>query len=515
MQSDSQEEIKYFEEFIKSFSSSEHMNYLFNPLIANQILKNVNMNPAYQDREKVEKMVYNPNESEMGLRRLSQHIYNTQLPYKRLIHYYADQLTFDWYPIPMNGKKEDFKKETFKKDYDRVFEWFDKFDVKREFRKIVLGILLEDAKFTYLREDDNGFTLQEMPSDYCMIDSTSSLGYMYSFNLNYFSQIGVDINGYHPDFKKYYNQMNNMKKTQTYYPNIKPEMRDGRWVYWQQVNPEKGWVFKFDDIFATLIPPFLGLFIDAVGFDKIRAIQDEKELLDTYKMIFGTIPRHKDGTNKTGNKQDDFAIDAQTLSSYMKLVKASLPDGIDFKAAPLENIQLFEFESNADKDAMTNALKDFYAKSGAEKALFGSDKPNASIIKASLQNDSDFVTKVYEQFNKFCTYHINKITKKYKFKIVFEGTTYDREQRRKESMEEWQNGLITPRLPCSMGMTVRDLDNGIAFMQSLGFPENMKPIQSAHTLSKPDSAKSKGRPENDSASESKDISNDYDINKER
>jgi hypothetical protein len=505
---------KYFQEFIQTFASVNNMGYLLNPLIANQYLKTLNMNPHYQNRDRVEKMVFNPNDNELGLRRVSEHLYNTQLPYKRLIHYYVDQLTFDWYPIPTNIENDkDFKKDTFKKDYKRMFEWFDKFDVKKEFKKIALGMMLEDAKFTYLRESEYGLTLQELPSDYSIIDANSQLGYLYSFNLNYFSQIGADINGFDPDFRKFYAQMTDMKQNNTYYPNIRSEMRNGQWAYWQQINPNKGWVFKFHDNYASLIPPFLGLFMDAVDFDTIRKLQDEKTALDTYKMIFGTIPRHKDGSNKSGNSKDDFAIDPKTLSSYMKLVKASLPDGIDFKAAPLENVQLLEFDGHTEENIVGNSLKNFYSKSGAEKALFGSDKPNASTMKASIQNDGDFVRKIYNQFNTFCTYHINKITQKYKFKIIFEGTTYDQEERRKKALEEWQNGLLTPRLPASMGMSIRDLNNSIGLMQSLGFPENLKPIQSSFTLSK-DSAKNDkaGRPASDNVSESKDISNDYDIN---
>jgi hypothetical protein len=308
--------------------------------------------------------------------------------------------------------------------------------------------------------------------------------------------------------------MMDMKQNKTYYPNIRTEMRNGQWAYWQQVNPNKGWVFKFHDNFAGQIPPFLGLFIDAIDFDTVQKLQESKSALDTYKMIFGTIPRHKDGSNKSGNSKDDFAIDPKTLSSYMKLIKGGLPDGIDFKAAPLDNVQLFEFASNVNEDAVGNTIKNFYQKSGAEKALFGSEKPNASTMKASLQNDGDFVTRLYNQFSTFCNYHLSKVTKQYKFKIIFEGTSYDKDERRANALEEWQSGILTPRLPAIMVMSVRDFKNSVVFMQSLGFPENLKPLLTSFTATKEDSKD--GRPEDKKAnSESKDVANDYNTNENK
>jgi hypothetical protein len=480
----------YFKEFAQTM---QDMGYFYNPLIANQYLKSLNMNPNYQNKEQVGKMVFNPNSNEMGLRRLSQYLYNVQTPYKRLIHYFVDGLDFDWFPIPTNATKEDMRKTQFKSDYRKMCDWFDKFDVKKEFKKILLGMMIEDTKFTYLRSSNNGNTLQELPSDYCTIDATSELGYLYSFNLLYFSNVGVDINGFAPEFKTYYTQMLDMQQNKNYYPNIKPEMRDGNWAYWQQINPHNGWVFKFHDTFATHIPPFLGLFIDAIDLEEVKRLEKTKQQLDTYKMIFGSIPRNKEAS-KSGFTKDNFAIDPATLAEYMKFVKNSLPEGIDFKTAPLEDVKMFEFENKSNPENIGIAIKTFYKESGAELALFGSEKPNASTLEASLLSDMGFVERVYEQFATFCEYHINK-NKKYNFKIQFLGTRFDRDNRRKQALEEWQNGILTPRLPASLGMSVREFSNSVDFMESLGFPEKLKPIQTSHTMSNKE--KSKGRPKMD------------------
>jgi hypothetical protein len=486
-------EQNYFDQFTQTFAQLP-MGYLLNPQMANQYLKQLNMNPMYQNRDRVEKMIYNPNSNEQGLRRISEYLYNTQTPYKKLIHYFSDAMSFDWYPIPVNIKDDkDYKSDEYKKDWERMWKWFEKFDVKKEFKKLFLGMILEDVKYTYLRESEYGLTLQELPADYSIIDATSQLGFLYSFNLMYFQQIGADIDGFDADFRKYYNQMLDIQKNQTYYPNIRAEMRNGRWAYWQQMNPNKAWVFKFHDTFATAIPPFLGLFLDAIDIDTQQQLQSSKDTLDAYKMIFGTIPRHKDGTNKSGNSKDDFAIDPTTLSKYIQLVKASLPDGVDFKAAPLDNVQLFEFTKDGSDNLTSTALKNMYLKSGAEKALFGSDKPNASTIKASLLNDMSFVTRCYSQFETFVNYHLSKVTKQFKFRVKFEGTEYDREDRKANALADWQSGILTPQLPASRGLTVKEFQNSIGMMQGLGFPEKCKPLMTAHTMSTDGAGRPQGK----------------------
>lgn len=94
--------------------------YIYNPYIMNEVLKNVNMNPSGKDRDELLAMVQNPKQNEQGLRQFSEYLYNTQLPFKRLIHYLADMLSFDLSVYPINATEADMKTDTFKREYDKV-----------------------------------------------------------------------------------------------------------------------------------------------------------------------------------------------------------------------------------------------------------------------------------------------------------------------------------------------------------------------------------------------------------
>ncbi len=478
-----QDEYNYGLDFIQQLNNFNNA-FLFNPFLMNQSLKNLNMQPASQPRERLQQMVDNPQNNEQPLRRFGQYLYFTQMIYKRMIHYLADILTFDWYPIAKGWDERDIQKPSFKRDFDIMCQWFENFDVKREFRKALLKMVQEDAYFTYLREDSDGdMFLQEMPIDYCTIDGIWKYGYIYSFDLMYFQQTGVDINGFAPEFKNFYRNLLDMKKNNTYSPNIKVEQRNGRWMYWQQLKPSKAWVFKFHDLFAGSVPPFLGIFLDFYDMPTLKEISKAKSELEAYKIIIGEIPRLND--NRSGNSKDNFAINPTTLNAFMQLVKTSvLNKYVDFKALPLERIEIYDFDKSPEKtDMVAKGLDNISSQTGLDKSLFNTTKPNVASLKLSKIVDQEFITRVYSQFANFCTYHVNLRTKKFKFKIVFEGTIHDAEDRKKQAKEDMALGLITPRIAANYGMTLKEIKTGMELMKWLKFNESLSPVQTSYTLS--------------------------------
>jgi len=488
------EQLNFAIEFAKALQKFNP--YVNNPLLANQYLKNLNMNPADQSKEKVKQMILDPKNNEQGLRRVSQYLYDSQMSYKRMNHYLADILTFDWYPVPINATEQDMKKSTFKKDFERTCEWFDKFNIKKEFKKAMLKMSLEDGYFTYLREDEDGdLFLQEMPIDFCLIDSYWKYGYLYSFNLMYFQQSGVDINGFAKEFKTYYNNALDMKKNKTYYPNIRAEMRNGQWMYWQQIKPKNGWVFKFHNHFAGLVPPFLGVFLDFIDIPSLKEIQNAKSELEAYKIIMGTVPRNKE--NKSNSKTDDFAISADSLANFVQLVKNSLQNKyVDFKAVPLENLNMFSFDDSANKeDVLLKSFNNISTQTGIDKALMNTDKPNQATMKMSKLIDAVFMSRLYEQFEDFVTYHSNINNKKFKFRIHIEGTIHDTDERLDKYLKIADKGMIlAPQIASSIGMSIKDFNQSMALTKSMGFVEKLDILPTSYTRSK-DDEKSNGRPQ--------------------
>lgn len=434
----------------------------------NTALKDLNMNPRFEDRDTVEKMVSNPKNYEKELRELSQYLMNTIMPLKRLRSYYANILEFDYTIIPIVEEKV-MKSTAFKKAEKRVYDWLDALNPKKAYKKLINGAITEDAKYYYKRESQNGIALQEMPSDYCKIVYEDELSYRYAFNMNYFLKSGVSLDGFAPEFIQYYQRI--------FIENSKVDKYNPNWI---ELDPDKAFILKFDMFQAGITPPMIGLFVDSVEIDTYRNLKATKTALDAYKLLVGSIPRHKE--SKTGNKKNDFALTSKMAAEFSGLIKNSMPDGMDFKATPFEDVKLFEFgQSQNQSDISDVALKNLINNSGSSQ-IMSINKPVQSTVKSSQKVDESFVKHLYLQAEDFINHQLLKISPKYIFKIKFEGTIFDREEREKSAKEWATYGIITDKIGASMGYTPREFDKAIAYMKARGYPDKLIPLKSSHQI---------------------------------
>ena len=477
------DDVSYCSSFLQAYQTQMRSgeNYMLSPQLLNFTLKDVNMGGAEFSREDIKRMVMAPHNFEQELRKLSYYYFNSISIYKRNIEFRKSILDFDWEPTPyiLTGKpitEKDFVSATFKKDYAVMTKFFNSFNLKQEFRKAVFNMLLYDTYYTSIRTYQDKIYLQELPSTHCMIDSNSYLGYLFSFDLSYFTNTGVDINGYSSVLRKQYNEVLQLRKS-TYNPNL--PQRNGAWVYWQAMSPDDAWVFKYNDAFAGSVPPLLDMLIDYSKIDKFKDLEEAKKQLEAYKVIFATVPRLANG--KGANKTDDFAISSTELGKFVAAVKQTLE--VDFKAAPLENFKSFDFSpAAAEKDLLETEISNMLRESGTSDAILtgGTSVSSNNIYKTVM---SEIAKSLYPQFERFCEYQINKNTKKYKFKIKFVGTIFDREDRRKAANEDMERGIITPAIFSSRGIQMTDANNVSNMMYSLGFPDLLRPIKTASTMS--------------------------------
>ena len=477
------EDTSYCNNFLQSYiTTSLGQKYLLSPQMLNDRLKGLNMDGQPFSTEHIREMIMSPHRFEQQLRKLSLHFYNSIPIYKQLVKLYSSVLDFDWEVVPYkkDGKPIDateFSSNRYKSDYSILSKFFNSFDVKKEFQKVWFNMLLFDAYYTMKREYDGHIYLQEMPSSHSVIDADSYLGYLYAFDLSYFTNRGVDINSYHPILRKKYNEVINLKDN-PYNPNL--PQRNGSWVYWYPIHPDNGWVFKLNNHFAGVVPPSLDMFTDYSKIDKFKDLEEQVKELESYKVIFATVPRLNN--NRSNNKVDDFAISSAELGKFVAAVKQTL-NGVDFKAAPLENFKAFDFTPNAsDNNLLATEISNMMKESGiADAVMIGGNSVSAlNLYKTVI---AEFAKQAYTQFASFCEYHINKNTRKFKFKIKFVGTIFDREERFNNANADMERGIITPSIFSSRHIQPTDFQNAVGFMQTLGMPDMLTPIKTASTMS--------------------------------
>lgn len=469
-------------------------NGVFTPDLVNARMKDVTLSPQAATAAQISAALLNPKEMEQQLIGYSEFLELTSMLYKRILLYFSGLLSFDLTYVCTNIKEDsEYSSTKYKNDLATVADFFDRFNLKQEFRVILKQMLRQEAYFGILRDDGDRYTIQELPQQFSKLTGRWTHGLVFDFNMVWFWQAGVDVNMYPAPFKKMYREVYNVVKDKRYNPALGINDRNGGWVYWRQTSPKDGFVaFKlFPEIAATI--PFLSpLMADVVLQPIIRELQKNAYIAEASKIIVGQVEFLKD----TGSKvKDALTISPETLGKFLALLKAGIPDSIKVGAAPLANMTGIEFDGN-------NEIYDTYLKTASSvsgvnsRLLYSFDRQNVLETQLSLDIDQNVLRPVYHQLENILEYWVNSRTKKYKFKFALEGfnTKPDRDARLKDAMSLADTGIVLEqKFSAAIGMNPFDFRRMLAEARSNKFVESLTPILKAAQMPK-EAVNEKGRP---------------------
>lgn len=446
------------------------------PAMINSRMKDLNLNPKQATEALLAKAMENPKENEEQLRQFSQNFELSSMVYKRMLQYLSNMLAFD-ITYTNDGEKEDYSKPRFERDKKSIEEFLDNFDYKKEFRIVIREMLRNDAYFGVFRKLKDKYILQELPPEYCKITGRWSHGFLFSFDMNWFTQTGVDVNMYPDFFKQKYKESYEKYKGDSYMPSLPPEARGmSSWSDWVDIPTDIGVVFKLTPELATLLPYFTPLFNDLVLQNLMRNLQKNVNMANASKLIMGQVPLLDRDIKAT--VKDSIAISPDLLGKFMALVKTALSDSVNIASAPLEDLQEIEFEAN--NELYDKYLRTALASSGINTNLiFSSDvKPNVIETQLSLNVDEQMMASTYEQFEDFMNYFANKETSYFKYLFRFEGTQFDvnRDKRLDYAMRLFDKGIVLPqKIAAAIGMKPHHLRRHMLETDATNFMDLLKP----------------------------------------
>ena len=371
----------------------------------NARLKDLNLNPLQASADSLATAMENPKESEYQLRGFSQDFELQSMVYKRLISYLSNMLAFD-VTYTSDAKPEDYSKPRYEKDQEKVDEFLKNFRYKKEFRVVVREMLRNDAYFGCFRKVGDSYLLQELPPDYCTITGRWAHGFIFNFNMSWFSQAGVDIDDYPEFFKEKYNELLLDGKLKPKYRTLISEDIKivPNYSEWVEVPPEIGACFKLTPELYTRLPYFTPLFNDLIIQGLMRNLQKNANMANASKMLIGEVPMLNKEIKAT--VRDSIAVSPDMLGKFMALLKAAIGDGVKIASAPLQNMKGIDFEPN---NEMYDAyLRTALASSGINTNLIFSSgvKPNAIETQLSLNVDEQMMGALYEYFEYFMNYQL-------------------------------------------------------------------------------------------------------------
>ena len=432
-----EEQVDAVMQFSQGLYSLDHYGF-YSPWLQNDAMQSLNNNAKVATIDKIKDALADYRNNADSLQDYTEFMQKWSDLFNRTISYYAGMLSFDLQIVCKNAfTNEEYESDQYQRDKRVVYNFLDNFDYKAEFAKVVKEVLRHETYYTWFRKTkwhnkNMKFALQVLPQKHCMLTGYWEKGLLFDFDMNYFLRPGVDINGFDPAFKRYFNNIFGLDRNTlyNYNPNAPLKDRNGTYAYWTQTSPDDGaWAFKMDLSNFNSTPYLVPLLKSALRSEDLAELQYNKDIAGAYAILAGEI-RLLD-KNLSGDVHDQFAINPKLLGKFMREVKNGLPKEYKAVAMPTENIKMFQYQ-----DGNTNAFKNQLKTTGglgasASRLLYADDRMSNAEIENAILTDYNIMRPLYSQFSNFLNYYVNKLTQKYKFDFIFDGSNYEFERNKR------------------------------------------------------------------------------------
>lgn len=487
---------------MKEFAMGYTKGYgAFTPDMTNTAMKNINLNPLTATVDKINAALDNAKNSEANLIAYGQDMYLKNMLYKRNYDYINSLPAWNLEIDCINAKNlKDYKTVGFEEDFRKVRDFLYKFNYRAEFDKCFFNMLNSESYYCIFRTDmcDSKYVFQDFAYNYTKITGRSTWGLLYDIDMTYFMQPSIDINSYPKWIIKKYDDLFKTRANSNYVPSNDINERTGKFAMWTQTSQLDGaWCFKFKNDLIANIPYFSPMLSDLVLVPVFRDLQLSQSVSAARKIIASQYPLLKE--QKVGNTADMLAVSTTTMGMMLGAMAKGLEDAFKIVCLPSEKMEQFEFE-NTDKESYSNFLKTTASLMGGGNVLFSTTKNTVAETNLSLNIDEMLATSIYPQFEDFLDFQVNNLTKKYKFKFVFNGTkTYlNKEFNNKQAFESAAVGVVSiNKIANAMGKNLFELTDELDMTKALGFTDKLMSMMNMYTQSQ--DGKTGGRPQKSSS----------------
>ena len=223
------------------------MSNYFSPWLSNRLMTNLNNNSEIPSLDSIKKALADYKDNNKDLQAYTEFMQKWDMIFARTLRTYSDILSFDLQVVPQDTyTATEINSKEFEADKKRIYRFLDAFDYKNEFHKMCIEVMRHETCYTWFRKTKWGNTgmkgtLQIMPQQYCMLTGYWEKGLLYDFDMTYFLQPGVDIDGFDPVFKQYYRDIFiDNDEYGNYRPTNSFDDRVGTYAMWHQTSPDDG-----------------------------------------------------------------------------------------------------------------------------------------------------------------------------------------------------------------------------------------------------------------------------------
>lgn len=475
-------EIDELNKYINDFNYKQFKK--LQKLIVKDLNNNLNKSSVIlktYSREDLIKYLKDPSKNQKKLREMSAFLYNTSPNYKRLIDYLSLLSTDNYYISPADLVITN--EQEFKDSYYDICLRYDRYSFKSIMPTIRQIALLNGIYCGICYESKDGFCLKSLNLEYCRISSMEDGNWVFSFDMDYFSNNKELLPEYGKNFEKAYKAYKGDPETNT------PGDNNQRWY-----EPPDQICVKLDNSQAEISTPyFIGLFSAILEIDLYKEIKKDKAILDNYKVLTLQIATDDNGMPKLTYEQ---------ATPWYNQAVSNIPDGVGAIMTPFKMDALSLGDNKTqDGDIAEDAQKMFWENAGVSALLFGiGDKPTSQSLELSVKPDESLVFSMNESIAKCFNTRFKKSKHSYTFVLNFlEQSRFNKNQVIDSLLKAASYGLpVKSKLMAAYGVSpLKALSMSYLEDSVLKFTIDIlnKPLLQSSTMS-PD--KETGRPTNES-----------------
>ena len=427
-------------------------------------LNNYKNTPTFSryTKDNISTYLSNPYRYEKQLRRAVTYIYGASSHFRRLIQYFVglSDLSYIVEPYKIDPHKANVK--TINSNYRKVLNLLSSMNIKTQLPKILTVCLREDVFYGTLRITSDDIIIQQLPSDYCAIETIEGNVPNVTFDFSYFDSRQELLDTYSDEFNKKY---------QIY--------RNSRGNKWIELDSPTSFAIKCNsDILNYAIPPFAGILREIYDIEDYKALKLTKTALENYAMIAMTLPTDEEGGWK---------IDYDKAVDFWKNLDEVLPEEIGSILTPMDLKKIsFERSNTGDVDTISDAEQNLFTAAGVSSLLFNNSKASANALLLSIKADQQITYGIVKSIGDAINRYIQSLNYGKNFRVNFlDVSPYNRKEVGDAYLKAASYGLPTiSAYAASQGLGQAELDS-MSFLEGtvLGLPDLFRPIISSTQMS--------------------------------
>ena len=440
------------------------------------ITRDLNNNPSspvftLYTRENITEYLKDPAKNEKQIRDAVIYIYGASPHFRRLVQYFTglSDLSYVLSPNGIDPKKTNPK--SISRNYRNCLKALSAMSVKTQFPKILTVCLREDTFYATMWVTADNITLQQLPSDYCKIQSVEGNVFNVTFDFSFFDSRQAYLEYYPREFTTKYNiyQKNRLQR-------------------YQELDSPTSFAIKANnDILDYSLPPFVGVLRDIYDLEDYRQLKMSKTAIENYAMVVMTL-----GINEEG----DWQMDLDKAKEFWRNLDSVLPDEIGSVLTPMPiNKISFEKSNTGDTNSIADAEQNLFTSAGVSSLLFNNDKASANALSLSIKVDQAITFGIVKSIEDAVNRFLQAQSYGKNFKVTFlDCSPFNRKEVGEAYLKAAQYGMPTISMyAASQGLGQAELDS-MSFLENevLGLTEMFRPLQSSSTLSSKDAKADEG-----------------------